>query len=350
MDSAKMSTKKQVNNTETYLTAGNDFYLLSLKQYILPSIIRYYADNYSIDDVTVDKLATNALGVSLPTNRDIFTPTKENSRKPKVIDVIDGCQYIMEKSRTRPGEVCGAKRDLPGHFCKECQKKANFAIKIEPYLERLGLKLEDVVGPNYVPYVPKQAKKGKTAKPPARRGPKSNIPVSKPKYKSKAADYEDREEEEYDNIDADEVELQINGVVIEGLDDILYDNKSNIVFHMPPDNPQDIIAIGQWTEDGKISRLTEPLKITAVKCGMTVGKYEDYDLGKYNVNYVERKGRKNEEEKEEEEEEEKEEDEEEKEVKPVTRSKNVDSNLRLQPEERLRVIPNRRSIRQSKHS
>lgn len=369
-----MTTRKQTKNEETYLSAGTDMFLFSLKKYILPSIIKYYATEYNVTfNVTVEELAERALNVELPVEeKDTATPTKEAIRKPKQVDVIGGCQYILERSRVREGQACGDKRDVGGHFCKHCQKKRSFPPKARAYAEKLGLTFEDVIGENYVPIEEKKphvpVKRGAKAKEPAKRGPKAKVPLSKPGYKSKV--FKESEDEEDDSIVAEE-DLHIESEPIEGLKGILYELRSNIVFWMSDDGSNDIVAIGQWTEDNKISRLTEALKITAKQYEMKIGRYEDYDLGKYSINYVEpkepKKGMKREVKKEdnnddedednnddedednndEDEDEGEDEDEDEGEIKPNGNIKPVTKTEpeRLKPDERLHAIPNRRTIR-----
>lgn len=255
-----------------------------LEKVVLPAVCDYYERVHGVQsnpqEVAKDALnlqwsfsdhSSNSFGVATPV-------TKENStRKPRPIDLVNGCQYLLERSRQRPGQVCGDKRDGTSYFCKQCKKKKAFEKNALAVAERLGLSFEEVAGGD-AEYPTESAVKKPAAqrKAPAARS-RSQAPVSYPRAP---------ERQPVEQVDQLDETLTIEGDVIDGLEDILQERKSGIVFYYPPDMSE-MIAFGQWTEDNKIGRLTEPLRQTALQLDMKIGEYTDFKIGQYSVDYVE---------------------------------------------------------------
>ena len=284
---SKSSLSVSDSSNRTALELGGDLFLTALKTAVLPAIINYYNDTYDVES-SVEEVAQGAFGfvvpdVGLATNHSSSTPaTKENSsRKPKQIDIVNGCQYILERSRNRKNEPCGEKREGTSLFCKNCKKKKQFPAKAMKLAEERGMTFEEIAGSDVSPPDKSETKKPTSRKAPSTRSRAAEAPISRPGGHPRAPERNVREQPV-------EEELTLNGTVIEDLDDILYDPNSNIVFYCV-DDESDIIAFGQWTEDGKIARMTEALRLTAKQYGMQIGEYTDYDIGNYSVDVVDAK-------------------------------------------------------------
>jgi len=346
----KSSLSVSDSSNRTALELGGDLFLTALKTAVLPAIVNFYRDNYDAD-ATVEEVALGAFGFVVPdvgtmTSHSASTPaTKENaSRKPKQIDVVNGCQYILERSRNRKNEPCGERRDGQSLFCKQCKKKKQFPVKAMKLAEEKGMSFEEIAGPDISPPDLSEAKKPAARRAPSTRSRAAEAPISRPGGHPRAPERSTQEQP-----DAAEEELTLNSTVIEDLDNILYDTSSNIVFYCS-DDANDIIAFGQWTEDGKIARMTEALRLTAKQFGMQIGEYTDYDLGNYSIDVVESKEDTKEELDEDEEpnedeyEEPKEEEDTQEEVKDVE-AKEEEPKEEEAKEERLHAIPARRSLK-----
>lgn len=270
---------------------GINMYMAFLENIILPSIINYYLRIYKIN-ATPEELLQNAFNMTVETKMlngrssysDATPVTKENaSRKPRQIDLVNGCQYLMDRSRSRKGEVCGEKRELPGFFCKQCKRKKAFRQKAVDLAEKMGLTYEEVASPN-IQYPeentvakPIQRRGGTGIKAGSGGGRASNVPISYPSH-SKVPDKPFIEQ----TVEQSDDTQTLNGIEIDGLDNILYDVNTGIVFYCNTDGSE-VVAFGQWTEDEKIARMTESLRETAKQFGLLIGDYTKYDLHHYAI-------------------------------------------------------------------
>lgn len=344
--------------SKTCQQVGSDLFLSIMKEIVLPSVCSYYRDIHGVE-VSVETVAREAMNIEIETVSSFMknnnTPqTKENPTRKRTIDEENGCQYIMERSRLRSGRKCGEKRDVRGFFCKACKKKRSFPEKAQAFADQMGISYFEATGDEKPAGVEPPQKKGVGVrrKIPEPRNAKKNMPISQPTISKNSSRIVEEPEEE----------ININGVQIDGLNDILYDKDTGIVFICNDNDDEDIIAFGQWNEDNKITQLTQPLKATATKLGMLIGNYGDYDIGMYSVDLVNEENTEpaeNEEQEEEQEEVEEEAEEEEtvEEVKeevqeaPKEEVKEVKANNtpqeRKEPEARLHNIPGRRFTRKS---
>ncbi len=279
-----LSASASETSGKSAMDIGTEMYMANLEKVILPAISQFYNDNYDVY-VSPEELARGAFNLVLPLNNisagvsySASTPgTKENTNRKRQIDPVGGCQYIMDRSRKRRGEACGDRRDHPSYFCKQCKKKKAFPEKAEKLAEQLGLSFEEVAGPDaerpgeVVTKKPAQRR----APGPSRGGRAANAPISHPR----APEIPLAEQV----TDQPESALTLEAMEIEGLQDILYDSNSNIVFYCSEDGSE-IVAFGQWSEnDKKIARMTEPVRLTAKQHGMQIGEYTHYNIGAYSV-------------------------------------------------------------------
>jgi len=345
---SKSSLSVSDSSNRTALELGGDLFMTAMKTAVLPAIINYYNETHGVE-TTVDEVAQGAFGfvvadIGLVSSHSASTPaTKENSsRKPKQIDIVNGCQYILERSRNRKNEPCGEKREGTSLFCKQCKKKKQFPVKAMKLAEERGMTFEEIAGSDISPPDKNENKKPTARRAPSTRSRAAEAPISRPggHPRAPARVVQEPSEEEM---------TTLNGTVIEDLDNILYDTNSNIVFHCV-DDESDIIAFGQWTEDGKIARMTEALRLTAKQYGMQIGEYTDYEIGNYSVDVIEEDTKEEDDEEEDTKEEDTKEDEEgedaaDEEVKAEPKKEESKDEENTKEEERLHAIPARRSLR-----
>lgn len=266
-----------------------------LRNMILPNIRDYINSQYN-DNITVERLTEIVYKKRMTRNSTNDTVIK---RKPKEIDVINGCQYIIDRSKIRKGSKCGNPRERGSYFCKYCKDKTSFPMKARKLAEELGLSFFEVAGceENELPDK-KRVDKSTSINVRGRGRGNSNVSssgsvngsVSDRVNGSGRGRGNNRNETNMSNMTiTPEENITLNFDDVEGLHNIVSDTNHNIIFYM--DNAEDEdslpVAFGQWDENGKIVPMTAPTKAVA-KTISRIGNYNDYIsiIGKYSIDYV----------------------------------------------------------------
>ena len=246
-----------------------------LRTMVFPNIKDFIYSEYN-DDVSLDKLSEIVYKKRLLRNNP--DPTK---RKPKEIDEINGCQYIIDRSKIRKGSKCGNPREHGSYFCKYCKEKTSFPLKAKKLAEELGLSFYEVAGCEEYDLPDKKRKENII---------KSSTGRGRGSVRGRGSGRGGRGEQ----ISKDEVvittdeNIGLNLIDIPGLKNIVSDTAYNIIFYFEGVEDEDNlpIAFGQWDENGKIVPMTASTK-TIAKQVSKIGNYKDYnkDIGKYSVDY-----------------------------------------------------------------